>query len=72
MHTRNPVCTDCGINKLQHARANLGYTVCLTCGERAARARKHTTAPLSKSNYVLIHAQAAQPQEHADLTNTLK
>jgi len=52
--TRNPICTDCGINRLQHARANLGYTVCMSCGERAARARKHTIAPLSKSNYVLI------------------
>lgn len=54
MYPRNPVCTECGINKLQHARANLGYTICLTCGEKQARARKHTTAPLSKSNYVLI------------------
>lgn len=52
--TRNPVCASCGINKLQHARANLGYTVCLSCGEAQARARKHTIAPLNKSSYVLI------------------
>lgn len=52
--TRNPVCTECGINKLQHARAALGYTVCLVCGEQAARQVRHTIAPLSKSNYVLI------------------
>ena len=52
--TRNPVCATCNINRLQHARAALGYTVCLSCGEQAARARKHTIAPLSKSNYVLI------------------
>lgn len=52
--TRNPVCTECGINKLQHARAALGYTVCLVCGEAQARARKHIVAPMNKSNYVLI------------------
>lgn len=52
--TRNPICTECGINKLQHARAALGYTICLSCGEQQARARKHTIAPMNKSNYVLI------------------
>lgn len=52
--TRNPVCATCGINRLQHARAALGYTVCLTCGEADARARKHTVVPLHKSAYTLI------------------
>lgn len=52
--TRNPVCLSCGINRLQHARAALGYTVCLSCGEQAARARKHITAPINKSSYMLI------------------
>lgn len=52
--TRNPVCATCNINRLQHARAALGYTVCLSCGEAAARARKHTVAPMNKSNYVLV------------------
>lgn len=48
-----PACIDCDA-PIAAARAALGYTLCLTCGERAARARKHTTAPLSKSNYILI------------------
>lgn len=51
---RNPVCTNCNTNRLQHARASLGYTVCLSCGEQAAQQRKHTVAPMHKSNYMLI------------------
>jgi ribosomal protein L37AE/L43A len=54
LSTRNPICTECGINKLQHARAALGYTVCLSCGEQIAQQRKHITAPINKSSYMLI------------------
>lgn len=32
----------------------LGYTTCMPCGEKAARAVKHTIAPLNKSNYVMV------------------
>ena len=36
------------------ARYRLGYTTCLTCGETAARKVVFTTAPINKSNYMLI------------------
>jgi len=36
-------------------RAALGYSTCLTCGEREARSVKHTVAiPFSKGAYQLI------------------
>ena len=36
------------------ARADLGYTTCMPCGELIARARKHTVVPMHKSNYVPV------------------
>lgn len=35
-------------------RFRLGYHTCLTCGETAARKVVFTTAPINKSNYMLI------------------
>lgn len=35
-------------------RAELGYRTCLSCGEQEARKRKHTIAPLPKSNYMVF------------------
>lgn len=46
-------CAHCG-ETYSAARAELGYSTCLPCGEADAKAVKHTTAPLNKSNYVLI------------------
>ena len=40
-------------------RAQLGYTTCVTCGEKEARQRKHTVVPLHKSNY-MVPATAAE------------
>ena len=34
------------------ARYALGYTTCLTCGEQAARRKKHTVIPLHKQGYM--------------------
>ncbi len=34
-------------------RADLGYLVCLQCGEHEARLVKHTVLPLHKSNYMV-------------------
>lgn len=48
-----PACRQCG-DTYPLARRNLGYTTCLSCGDYAARQVRHTTAPLNKSNYVLI------------------
>ena len=36
------------------ARYRLGYSVCLDCGDTAARQVVFTTAPINKSNYMLI------------------
>ena len=36
------------------ARAKLGITTCLTCGEADAGKVRHTVAPLNKSNYMLL------------------
>jgi len=35
-------------------RYDLGYTVCMPCGEQQARKRKHTVVPMHKSNYIPI------------------
>lgn len=44
------------------ARFRLGYDVCLDCGDVAARQVVYTTAPINKSNYMLItnYAELAQ------------
>jgi len=46
-------CNECGA-AFSERRALLGYHLCLTCGEKAARAVKHCTVPVHKSNYVVI------------------
>jgi len=46
-------CNECGA-AFSERRALLGYRLCLTCGEQAARAVKHCTVPVHKSNYVVI------------------
>ena len=35
-------------------RFRLGYSVCLDCGDYQARQVVYTTAPINKSNYMLI------------------
>lgn len=54
-------CRNCGCSYLE-ARANLGYHTCLPCGDAAARSIVRTTAPLNKSNYVLITNRAELAQ----------
>jgi predicted nucleic acid-binding Zn-ribbon protein len=46
-------CIKCG-DTIAKPRAMLGYRTCLPCGEAAARKVRHTSAPLSKSNYIYI------------------
>ena len=53
------LCVKCGDHVLQ-GRWSLGYSTCLKCGEQDARSKKHTIAPMHKSNYMLI-------TNHADL-----
>ena len=43
----------CG-NLFPAARSRLGYTTCLSCGDKQAHMVTFCTAPLNKSNYMLI------------------
>ncbi len=51
------LCIKCGDHVLQ-ARWRLGYIHCLRCGEELAKQRKHTIAPMHKSNYMVITNRA--------------
>jgi tRNA(Ile2) C34 agmatinyltransferase TiaS len=48
-----PLCVRCG-DTYSAKRANAGYQLCLFCGEKDAQTRRHTIAPMHKSNYMLI------------------
>jgi ribosomal protein L37AE/L43A len=56
-HYHQLICTECLFERVAPARVKLGYRTCLSCGEAAAKRVKHTTAPLSKSNYVHISSR---------------
>ena len=47
-------CVGCGNPILPPKRAELGYTLCLSCGDKQARATVRTVAPMHKSNYMLF------------------
>lgn len=55
------LCVVCG-GFIPHARYKLGYKTCLQCGEAAAREKKHTIAPLNKSNYYYISSMETLKQ----------
>ena len=48
------ICRECGESFLPVKRAELGYTTCLPCGDKQARATVRTVAPMHKSNYMLF------------------
>jgi hypothetical protein len=52
-----PECISCG-ETYSERRALLGYNTCLHCGDFAARSVKWCSAPLNKSNYVVITNKA--------------
>lgn len=51
---RRYLCTHCYGGHVEYRRWRAGYTTCLSCGEEQARQKKHTVAPLNKSNYMLF------------------
>lgn len=55
------ICTQCG-DSFPIPRYNLGYRTCLSCGDKAARAVTFCTAPINKSNYMLITNRAELAQ----------
>lgn len=44
---------ECG-ESIDVRRWKLGYATCLECGEREAKTKRFTIAPINKSNYMLI------------------
>jgi hypothetical protein len=52
-----PECISCE-ETYSERRALLGYNTCLSCGDFAARQVQWCTAPLNKSNYVVITNKA--------------
>ena len=51
---RRYLCTNCYGGHVEYRRWKAGYTTCLPCGETLAKQKKHTVAPLNKSNYMLF------------------
>ena len=47
------LCKDC-YTPFAVERFRLGYTTCLACGDKQAHAVTYCTAPINKSNYMLI------------------
>ncbi len=52
-HMTQVLCKDC-YTPFSVERFRLGYHTCLDCGDTAARKVVFTTAPINKSNYMLI------------------
>lgn len=48
------LCTKCHWEKVPYQRWQLGHFTCLPCGEEVAKQRKHTIAPMHKSNYMVF------------------
>ena len=46
-------CAECG-EGIPARRFALGYRLCLACGDKKARAVRHCTVPLNKSNYIVV------------------
>jgi hypothetical protein len=53
----NAECTECGA-EYPLRRALLGYRLCLTCGEQAAKQVKFCTVPGHKQGYMVITNRA--------------
>jgi hypothetical protein len=54
-------CVSCG-DTYPPKRQALGYTTCLPCGETQARQVQWCSAPINKSNYMLITNRAELAQ----------
>lgn len=51
MSKYKPTCKVCG-DEFPLKRFQLGYAVCLECGEEIAMQKRYTVVPMHKSNYV--------------------
>jgi len=52
---------ECG-EEVDARRIALGYTTCLVCGDKEAKQRRFTIAPINKSNYMMITDMAMLKQ----------
>jgi hypothetical protein len=52
---------ECG-EEVDARRIALGYTKCLVCGDKEAKQRRFTIAPINKSNYMMITDMAMLKQ----------
>ena len=50
----NENCVECGDPIVPTKRAELGYSLCLVCGDKQAKQVVRTVAPMHKSNYMLF------------------
>lgn len=49
-----PICTYCYAVRVEPSRKRMARPTCMQCGEKIAKERKFTVAPLNKSNYMLF------------------
>ena len=49
-----PICTNCYAVRVEPHRAKALRPTCMPCGEKIAKQRKHTIAPMHKSNYMVF------------------
>ena len=42
------------VNQVSMNRYYAGYNTCLDCGDKQAKAVKHTIVPMHKSNYIVV------------------
>ena len=64
------ICTQCHAERIPPNRAKLGYKTCMSCGESIARQKKHTIAPMNKSNYMLFTDPSLLKQLNPKRTET--
>jgi PHP family Zn ribbon phosphoesterase len=64
------ICTQCYAERIPPNRAKLGYKTCMSCGESIARQKKHTIAPMNKSNYMLFTDPSLLKQLNPKRTET--
>lgn len=65
-----PICTHCYAVRVEPQRAKAMRPTCAECGETLARAKKHTVAPLNKSNYMLFMDPESLKQLNPKRTET--
>jgi ribosomal protein L37AE/L43A len=46
-------CTKCG-SAINQYRYEIGYTICMPCGEAQSRKVTRTVVPMHKSNYIVV------------------